>query len=101
MKLVIVTAVKEYQDKVLKVFQQSGIENFSSSSIDGYKNQSSIITAQSWFPSIKGGNESLMYFSFTQPELIDTLLKNIKELNATLEDYNPIRAIVVPVEQFV
>ena len=101
MKLVIVTAVKEYQDKVLKVFQQSGIENFSSSSIDGYKNQSSIITAQSWFPSVKGGNQSLMYFSFTQQEMIESLLKNIKELNTQLEDYNPIRAIVLPIEQFV
>lgn len=101
MKLVIVTAVKEYQDKVLKVFQQSGIENFSSSSIDGYKNQSSIISAQSWFPSVKGGNQSLMYFSFTQQELIESLLKKIKELNAQLEGYNPIRAIVLPIEQFV
>lgn len=101
MKLVIVTAVKEYQDKVLKVFQQSGIENFSSSSIDGYKNQSSIITAQSWFPSVKGGNQSLLYFSFTQQEMIESLLKNIKELNIQLEDYNPIRAIVLPIEQYV
>ena len=101
MKLVIVTAVKEYQDKVLKVFQQSGIENFSSSSIDGYKNQSSIITAQSWFPSVKGGNQSLMYFSFTQQEMIESLLNNIKELNNQLEDYNPIRAIVLPIEQYV
>jgi hypothetical protein len=101
MKLVIVTAVKEYQDKVLKVFQQSGIENFSSSSIDGYKNQSSIITAQSWFPSVKGGNQSLLYFSFTQQEMIESLLNNIKELNTKLEDYNPIRAIVLPIEQYV
>ena len=101
MKLVIVTTVKEYQDKVLKVFQQSGIENFSSSSIDGYKNQSSVITAQSWFPSIKGGNQSLMYFSFTQQEMIESLLNNIKELNTKLEDYNPIRAIVLPIEQYV
>ncbi|MGC6285412.1 MAG: hypothetical protein ACON4X_07130 [Polaribacter sp.] len=101
MKLVIVTAVKEYQDKVLKVFQQSGIENFSSSSIDGYKNQSSIITAQSWFPSVKGGNQSLLYFSFTQQEMIESLLNNIKELNTKLEDYNPIRAIVLPIEQYI
>ena len=38
MKLVIVTAVEEFQKDVLKLFKNANIENFSSSDIDRYKN---------------------------------------------------------------
>ena len=48
MKLVIVTAVKEFQKDVLKLFNNANIENFSSSDIDGYKNGSSILMASNF-----------------------------------------------------
>ncbi len=99
MKLVIVTAVEEYHNSVLELFKNSGIESFSSSSIDGYKNPS-LISMKSWFPSIKGGNESHLYFSFTEAEAIQMLLKEIRQLNSELGS-NPIRAIVLPIEEYV
>lgn len=100
MKLVIVTAVEEYHKTVLRLFNEAGIDSFSSSSIDGHKNQA-LISMKSWFPSVKGGNESHLYFSFTRPEAIQILLKKVKELNATLESNNPIKAIVLPIEDYV
>lgn len=61
MKLVLVTAVEEYQKDVLNIFKKANIENFSSSDIDGYKNVSSLLMASSWFSSEKSGNESTMF----------------------------------------
>ena len=101
MKLVIVTAVTEYNKKVLELFKTAGIDTFSSSDIDGYKNQSALLATSSWFPSMKGGNDSHMYFSFTSAELIEKLIIEIKKMNSALETDNPIRAIVLPIEQFV
>lgn len=101
MKLVIVTAVEEFQKDVLKLFKKANIENFSSSEIDGYKNGSSVLMASSWFPGEKFGNESRLFFSFTEDKNIDTLFNVIKEFNTNLETNNPIKAIVVPIEKFI
>lgn len=101
MKLVIVTAVEEFQKDILKLFKQAHIENFSSSDIDGYKNGSSILMASNWFSGEKVGNESSMFFSFTDEENIDALFSLIKEFNNKLETNNPIKAIVVPIEKFI
>ncbi|WP_458626997.1 hypothetical protein [Winogradskyella sp. PC D3.3] len=101
MKLVIVTAVEQYQKEVLKLFKKANIESFSSSDIDGHKNGSSLLMTSNWFPAEKGGNESSMFFSFTDNEHIDALFEVIKEFNENLETNNPIKAIVVPIERFI
>ncbi|MEP3836274.1 MAG: hypothetical protein ABJM36_01440 [Algibacter sp.] len=101
MKLVIVTAVEEFQKAVLKLFKNANIHNFSSSDIDGFKNGSSIAMATSWFPGDVFGNESRLFFSFTESENIDTLFGLIKEFNAKLETNNPLKAVVVPIEKFI
>lgn len=99
MKLVIVTSVEEFQKDVLKLFKKANIHNFSSSDIDGYKNGASVIMTSSWFPSEKFGNESRLFFSFTEDENIDALFDLIKEFNAALETNNSVRAVVVPIER--
>ncbi|MGI0106169.1 hypothetical protein [Salinimicrobium sp. WS361] len=99
MKLLIVTSVVAFQKDVLNLFKKANIEAFSSSEIDGYKNGNNLIATQSWFPGEKGGNESLMLFSFTEEEKITELFKYLKEYNEKLETNNPVRAVVLPVEQ--
>lgn len=101
MKLVIVTAVEEFQKDVLKLFKKANFENFSSSDIDGYKKGSSILMASNWFSAGKGGNESNMFFSFTEDENIDALFNLIKKFNSNLETNNPLKAVVVPIERFI
>lgn len=101
MKLVMVTAVEEFQKDILKLFKKANIENFSSSDIDGYKNSPSLLMASNWFSAGKGGNESSMFFSFTEDENIDTLFNFIIEFNANLETNNPIKAVVIPIEKYI
>ncbi|MCB0446474.1 MAG: hypothetical protein KDD03_03000 [Gelidibacter sp.] len=101
MKLIIVTAVEQFQKDVLKLFKKAQIESFSSSEIDGYKDATSLLMTSSWFPSEKGGNESSLFFSFTEEEKIETLFGFIKEFNNALETNNPIKAVVVPIEKYI
>lgn len=99
MKLLIVTTVSEFQQDILKLFKKANIEAFSSSEIDGYKETNSLVATQSWFPGHKGGNESLMFFSFTDEEKIKEIFEYLKEYNTHLETNNPVRAVVLPIEQ--
>ncbi|WP_310992185.1 hypothetical protein [Aequorivita marina] len=100
MKLLIVTLVDEYEKEVLQLFKKAGIESFSGSDIEGYKNgTSSFLMNTSWFPSQKSGAESGMFFSFTDENKIDKFFALVKEFNNNLETNNPIHAVVVPVER--
>lgn len=99
MKLLIVTAIEEFHDDVSKLLTKSEIENFSSSDIEGFKNQNSLRDSTSWFPGEKGANESSLFFSFTSEEKIKLLFQLLKEFNHEILSPNPVRAVVVPIEQ--
>lgn len=101
MKLVIVTVVEHFEPEVLRLFKKAGIEQFSGSEIDGYKDQASVLKAASWFPGTKGGVESSLFFSFTESDKISNLFKLIEDFNSGLDTENPIRAVVVPIEKFI
>ncbi|MBP1841494.1 hypothetical protein [Formosa algae] len=101
MKLVIVTSVGDFQKEILRLFKKANIENFSSSDIEGFKNNTSVLMESQWFSGEKLSNASDLFFSFTEDKHIDTLFDLIKAFNANLETNNPIRAIVVPVERFI
>lgn len=101
MKLVIVTVVEEFHKEALKLFKEAKIESFSSSDIDGYKEAPSLMATSSWFPSVKGGSESQMFFSFTEEEQIERLFHLIAEFNSNLETNNPIRGVVLPIEKYI
>ena len=101
MKLLIVTSVSEFQKEILNIFKMAKIEAFSRSEIDGYKNPNKVIATVSWFPGEKGGNESLMFFSFTEKEKIDRLFELVSEFNEKLETNNPIKAVVLNIEDHI
>ena len=101
MKLVIVTAVEEYKKSIVSLFKKAGIQNFSESEIDGYKNGNMLIKASNWFGGERGGNESILFFSFTEAVHIETLFSLIKAFNTNLETNNPVKAVVVPIERYI
>ncbi|WP_027138703.1 hypothetical protein [Gaetbulibacter saemankumensis] len=101
MKLIIVTAVEAFEEEVLTLFKKANIDSFSGFDIEGYKNIAPIVKASNWFSGKSKGNESIMFFSFTDAEKIDPLFNLITEFNNNLETDNPIRGIVLPIEKFI
>ncbi|MFC4632985.1 hypothetical protein ACFO3O_03655 [Dokdonia ponticola] len=101
MKLLIVTVVEEYHKDIIQLFKDANIENFSESDIDGHKTAGSLLMTSNWFPSEKGAADSRLFFSFTEGDKIDAAFELIKEYNKSLITYNPIKAIVVPIEKYI
>lgn len=99
MKLLIVTSVVEFHNRVLELFKEAGIDNFSESEIGGHKQVPHVLSAASWFPGEKGGSESTLFFSFTYDKNIDLVFRLITEFNRHMETHNPIKAVVVPIER--
>lgn len=100
MKLLIVTAVADFEQEMLSLFKKANISSFSGSHIDGFKNTASLLRSASWFPTEQGGVESMMFFSFTEEEKIGALFGLLAEFNKHLETQNPVKAVVLPIEQY-
>jgi hypothetical protein len=101
MKLVIVTVVDDYIKEVSKLFKKAGIATFSQLDIAGYKSRKANDSMSGWFATRDGGANSEMFFSFAEETHITALFQEIKVFNSNLESNNPVRAVVVPIEQFI
>lgn len=99
MKLLIVTVISHYEKKVLQFFKEANIESFSGTSIEGYKDVPSIMANSSWFPSEKGGANSIMFFTFTEDDKIDLFFSLVSQFNDNLKINSPIHAVVAPIER--
>ncbi|PID70940.1 MAG: hypothetical protein CR985_02320 [Flavobacteriales bacterium] len=101
MKLVILTVVDEFEKQIIELLKEAGIENYSESQIDGYKNSTSVLESSNWFSGEIGGVKSRMFFSFNTSDKIDKLCERVEEFNQNLETNNPVRLVVVPIEKFI
>lgn len=101
MKLLIVTSVEQYNKDVLKLFDEAGIESFSGSEIDGYRKLDPMIMTHSWFAGEPGGAESRMFFSFTKENNVKAMFQAIENHNKLIGAGNPIRAVVLPIENYI
>jgi len=101
MNFLIVTIIKEYEKEVLQLFKKAQIISFSNVDINGFHSKSVENLIDNWFTNSANKVRSTMFFTFTQKEKIDLLLKEIKTFNSQKELSNPLRAIVLDVSQFI
>ncbi len=100
MKLLIVTAVKSYEKEAVKLFKQAGILAFSNTDINGFRALDQEDLIDNWFSSSSQNVKSVLFFTFSEEEKIDLLLKELEILNSGIESENPLRAIVLNIEKF-
>ncbi|MEN8187439.1 MAG: hypothetical protein ABFR05_09945 [Bacteroidota bacterium] len=101
MKLLIITAVKDYEKETLKLFKKARINAWSNLDINGFKTADTENLIGNWFSSAAGNVNSVMFFTFTDAQKIDALLEEVKSFNDDGDGYNPIRAIVLDIEKSV
>ncbi|TRX61865.1 hypothetical protein FNH22_03560 [Fulvivirga sp. M361] len=101
MKLLIITAVAQFQHEVSRLLKEAKIDSFSSSGIDGYKESTLQLINSGWFVGERGGVRSHLFFSFTEEEKVEKLMQLIKAFNEKLETDNPVKMVVVPIEKYI
>jgi len=99
MKLLIITAIKEYRQMIAGILRKAEIEVFSVSETVGYKDDYKLNLVDEWFSSGDENTDSIFIFSFTNSTSAASALQMVKEYNSNHQDDFPIRAFIVPVEQ--
>ncbi len=98
MKLLTVTALKEYSEKVTAIFKKAGIHVFSATDIIGFKDGSDHNLIDNWFGMSDARFDSVFLFSFTDEEKANNALVFIREYNLENPGDFPLRAFIIAVE---
>lgn len=99
MKFLIVTCIKESEEKVCSIFKESNIRAYSTTDIVGFKDNQQPNLLEDWFASGDEKFDSSMLFSFTNDENANLAMNLIVNYNQTNQTNFPIRAFIVPVEK--
>ena len=100
MKLLVLTAVKSYEKDAIRLFKKARISTFSNAEINGFRSDDHENLIDNWFSSSSEKVKSILFFTFTEEQRIDSLLDELEVFNASIESNNPIRAIVLNIEKF-
>lgn len=100
MKLLIITAVKEYSEQAVLLVRKAGITIFSATDISGFTDNSPHNLLDDWFSAGNARFNSVLLFSFTAEEQAKKAFELVQEYNQALADDFPLHACIVPVEAF-
>ncbi|NBA78353.1 hypothetical protein GOQ04_22535 [Emticicia sp. ODNR4P] len=91
MKIVIVMAIREFEEAVKKLFKSAKIRRFSYLNSTDYQYISEEHFEGNWFGQELHEVEAVVFYAFSSQEEINDLAKNIAEFNAQHESTDPIR----------
>lgn len=100
MKLLIVAAIKEYNETVGSILKEASIPVFSITDMTGIKNGVDTSLLDDWFSRGIGKFDSVFVFCFTTETNTELALSLITKFNDKEGIAFPIRAFVLPVEKF-
>ena len=101
MKLIHITAVKEFEKKVKDILLHSGVQVFSYHEVHGFKANSSVSSSENWFASSGVETESLVFTVFADDEVLEKIAERIRKFNTQQEFESRIHLAAVAVEQII
>jgi nitrogen regulatory protein PII len=99
MKLLIITAIKEFEKEIKQQLKKAKVETFSYKEIVGYRDNSEDAIESNWFSSEMNKSESILFYAFVKKENVDLLFETINEFNAKQETLSHIHVAVLAIEK--
>ena len=99
MKLLLITAVKEFEKEIKQILKKSQVKSFSYKDVKGFKDNSKDALEANWFASNLQENESVLFYVFVQKEKVTALFELVNGFNAKQETLSHIHLAVLGVEK--
>lgn len=99
MKLLLITAVAEFEKEVKQILKKAQVKTFSYREVTGYRNTSEDAIESNWFGTEMNENESIMFYAFVEKEKVDMVCFAINEFNAKQETLSHIHSAVLNIEK--
>jgi len=99
MKLVVITAIKEFENDIKIQLKKAEVKTFSYGEVTGYRDSTEDAVESNWFSSEMNQTESIVFFAFVKRENVDTLFELINEFNKKQKTLSHIHVAVLNIEK--
>lgn len=81
MKLVIITAIKEFEKDIKLQLKKAEVKTFSFREVTGYRDSTADAVESNWFSSEMNQTESMLFYAFVKKENVALLFDLINDFN--------------------
>lgn len=99
MKLLLITAVAEFEKEVKQILKKAQVKTFSYRDVLCYRNTSEDAIESNWFGAEMNENESIMFYAFVPKENVDLVFDLITEFNSLQETLSHIHSVILNIEK--
>ncbi|NCT17444.1 MAG: hypothetical protein COZ75_05575 [Flavobacteriaceae bacterium CG_4_8_14_3_um_filter_34_10] len=99
MKLLVITAIKEFKKTVIQTLKEANVENFSYRNVTGYKDLTEHSVEDNWFAGEMNETESVLFFAFVKKDLVNPLFAIITAFNVKQKTASKIHVAVLSIEK--
>uniref|UniRef100_UPI00404929F6 hypothetical protein n=1 Tax=Flavobacterium sp. TaxID=239 RepID=UPI00404929F6 len=99
MKLLIITAIKEFEKEIKQQLKKAKVSTFSYKNVIGYRDNTEDAIESNWFSSEMNKSESILFYAFVKKENVDGLLESINMFNTKQETISHIHVAVLAIEK--
>lgn len=99
MKLLIITAIREYKKDILKMLKAAGVKNFSYREVTGFQDNSGDEVGLNWFASEMNENESILFYAFVNKEIVESFFNLADVYNVKQGNESRIHIAVLNIEK--
>jgi nitrogen regulatory protein PII len=99
MKLLIITAVKEFEKEIKQLLKKATVESFSYQDVKGFKNNKENGITSNWFGSEMNETESILFYAFTAKEKVATLFDLVEEFNTNQDSLSHLHISMLNIEK--
>ncbi|MEO0046951.1 MAG: hypothetical protein RL705_2142 [Bacteroidota bacterium] len=85
MKLLIVTAITEFEKDIKSMLKEANVKVFSYRNVTGFRDVSEEFIESNWFASEMNETESLLFYAFVKKENVDLIFQLVADFNAKQE----------------
>lgn len=97
MKLLLITAIEEFEKDVKNILKHSGVKAFSYQSVKGFKNNGNEL--ENWFSSDNVEIDSLLFTVFIESRYVDEIYIRILDFNSRQKTLSHVHIATVQLEK--
>jgi hypothetical protein len=99
MKLLIITAITEFEKDIKSMLKKANVKAFSYRKVTGYRDVSEEFIESNWFASEMNETESLLFYAFVKKENVDLLFQLVADFNAKQETKAQVTVAALNIEK--
>ncbi len=99
MKLLVITAIKAFENDVKQLLKQAAVRQFSYREVTGYRDVSEEAIDSNWFASEMNETESVLFYAFVKKGYVELLFNLVEDFNSSQESKSRVHVAIIQIEK--